>query len=239
MRAAALAGIALDHRRGIDDRKLVAVFEHSDVLPRDNRDHGEDRPFGLPALGAAAGVIVGDIALDADLDRPVLAFADQGAAGKAARALLYAAIDRWMELNGHGLSSLCLTLFDSEHDDRTDRFAFVHQVEAFVDILQFEDMGDHWIDLNLSIHVPVDDLRHIGATTRAAERGAFPDAAGHQLERPGGDLLAGFGDADDDGGTPATVAAFQRLAHHGDVARAVKRVVGAAVGQPNEVLDDI
>src|SRR5262249_62176427 len=29
-----------------------------------------------------------------------------------ARALLYAAVNRWMELNGHGLSSLCLTSFD-------------------------------------------------------------------------------------------------------------------------------
>src|SRR5438874_7783927 len=98
---------------------------------------------------------------------------------------------------------LVFDVFDSEHDDRTDRFAFVHQIEALVDFLELEDMGDHRIDLNLSVHVPVNDLRHIGAATRAAERSAFPDPAGHKLERPGCDFLAGFGDADDDGDAPA------------------------------------
>src|SRR5262245_43570341 len=100
-------------------------------------------------------------------------------------------------------------------------------------------MRDHRIDLDLSVHVPVDDLRHVGSATRAAERSALPDAAGHQLERPGGDFLASFGDADDDGGAPAAMAAFQRLAHHRDVAGAVESVVGAAVGQADEMLDDI
>ncbi|GCC45508.1 hypothetical protein chiPu_0029605, partial [Chiloscyllium punctatum] len=48
-------------------------------------------------------------------------------------------------------------------------------------------MGDHRIDLDLSVHVPVDDLRHVGATARAAERGALPDPPGDELERPGRD----------------------------------------------------
>src|SRR5206468_5987388 len=100
-------------------------------------------------------------------------------------------------------------------------------------------MGDHRIDLDLSVHVPVDDFRYISAPARAAERGAFPDAAGDELERSGGDFPAGFGDADDDGDAPAAMAAFQRLAHDRDVAGAVESEVGAAVGEPNEVLDDI
>ena len=54
-------------------------------------------------------------------------------------------------------------------------------------------VGDHRVDLDLAVHVPVDDLRHVGAARGAAERGALPDAAGDQLERPGGDLLAGLG----------------------------------------------
>ena len=88
MRAAGLAGVPLDRRRRIDDLQLVAVLEHLDVVARHHGDHREGRAFGLPAFGAAAGVVVGDIALDADLDRLVLAFADQGSAGKVARALL-------------------------------------------------------------------------------------------------------------------------------------------------------
>src|SRR3981081_4351561 len=226
MRAPHLAGISLDRRRAIDDLQLVAVFEHRHIFARHNGDHREGRAVGLPAFGAAAGVIVGDVALDADLDRPVLAFADQGAAAKAARAFLYAVVNRWVDMNGHGSILLVFDVFDSEYDDRTDRLAFVHQIEALVDFLELEDMGDHRIDLNLSVHVPVNDLRHVGAAPRPAEGGSFPDAAGHKLERPGCDFLAGFRDADDDGDAPAAMTAFQRLSHHGGIAGAVERVVG-------------
>src|SRR3954454_15422469 len=80
----------------------------------------------------------------------------------------------------------------SEHDNRTDRLALMHEIESMVDLVQLEDMRDHRIDFDLSVHVPVDDFRHIGATACAAKGRAFPDAAGHQLERPGGDFLAGL-----------------------------------------------
>src|SRR6202171_4475530 len=102
MGAARLAGVPLDGRRGIDDLKLVAVLKHADAVAGHHRDHREDRPFRFPAFGAAAGVVVGDIALDADLDRlAVLAFADQGSSGKAARTLLDPAVDRWVDMNSH------------------------------------------------------------------------------------------------------------------------------------------
>src|SRR6202011_5364699 len=81
---------------------------------------------------------------------------------------------------------------NSEYDDRTNRFAFVHQIESLVDLLELENMGDHRVDLDLSVHVPVDDFGNVGAASCAAERRAFPDPAGYQLERPGGDFLAGF-----------------------------------------------
>src|SRR4030081_2233051 len=102
MRAAALAGVALDRRRRIDNLQLVAVFKHRDIFARHNGNHREGCPVGLPAFGAAAGVVMGDIALDADLDRLVLAFADEGAAGKGARAFLYAVVNRWVDMNSHG-----------------------------------------------------------------------------------------------------------------------------------------
>src|ERR1700693_5313362 len=101
MGAASLAGVPLDRLRGIDDVKLVAVLQNGDVVARHHRDHREGRAFRFPALGAAAGVIVGDIALDADLHRLVLAFADQRSAGKAARTLLYSMINRWVDMNSH------------------------------------------------------------------------------------------------------------------------------------------
>src|SRR5882757_6645283 len=101
---------------------------------------------------------------------------------------------------------LVLYVLDSEYDDRSDRFAFVHQIKSLVDLLELEDVRDHRIDLDFSVHVPVDDLRYIGAASRAAECGALPDAAGDKLERPCGYFLAGFGDSDHDGNTPTTMA---------------------------------
>src|SRR6266550_4415767 len=138
-----------------------------------------------------------------------------------------------------GQSSFCLTLLDSEHDDRTDRFALVHQIESLVDLFQLEDMGDHRIDLDLAVHVPVDDFRHVGTAARAAERCALPDPAGNELERPGGNLLSGFRHSDDHRHAPAAVARLQRLAHHGGITGAVEGVVSAAVGKRDQMLDDI
>jgi hypothetical protein len=46
---------------------------------------------------------MGNIARDGDLDRPVRALADKGSAGETAGPLLYAAIDRWMDMSSHGL----------------------------------------------------------------------------------------------------------------------------------------
>src|SRR6266851_2702066 len=107
VRAAALAGVALDHRGRIGDLELVAVFEHGHVLPWHDGDDGEGGTLGLPAFGAAAGVVMGDIALDPDLDRFVPAFADQGATGKAARASLHTVVDCGVDVNSHESSSLC------------------------------------------------------------------------------------------------------------------------------------
>src|SRR5579871_1501877 len=78
MRAASLAGVALDHSGGVDDLQLVAVLQHRNVLPWHDGDDGEVCALRLPALGAAAGVVMGDVALDANLDGVVGAFADQG-----------------------------------------------------------------------------------------------------------------------------------------------------------------
>jgi hypothetical protein len=50
-------------------------------------------------------VVVGDVAFDADLDRLVLAFADKRSAGKIARTLFYSVVNRWVDMNSHGLSS--------------------------------------------------------------------------------------------------------------------------------------
>src|SRR4051812_14573540 len=81
-------------------------------------------------------------------------------------------------------------------DDRADALAGMHQIEPLVDLLEAEDMRDHRVDLDLLVHVPIDDLGHIGAALGAAERSAAPVAAGHELEGAGGDFLARLRHAD-------------------------------------------
>src|SRR5437879_4993557 len=138
-----------------------------------------------------------------------------------------------------GLSSLCLGSLISEHDNRADRLALMHEIESVVDLLQLEDVCDHRIDFDLSVHVPVDDFRHIRAAARAAKGRALPDAAGHELEWPGGDFLAGLRDPDNDRNAPAAMTGFEGLPHHGGVSGAVEGEIGATVGEPDQMLNDI
>src|SRR5690606_2677337 len=110
---------------------------------------------------------------------------------------------------------------------------------TLVDVFQAHDMGDHRIDLDLALHVHVHDLRHVRAALCAAERGAAPVASGHQLERTGGDFLAGFGHADDDAGAPTPVASLKRGAHDFGVAGGIEGVIRAAIGHPHDVGDHV
>src|SRR5476651_1313271 len=125
------------------------------------------------------------------------------------------------------------------HDDAADRLAARHQIEALVDALQRQNVGDEIVDVDLLLHVPVDDPRHVGAAARAAEGRALPDAAGDELERPRRDLLPGGRDADDHRDAPAAMAAFERLAHQGRIADAFEGIVGAALGQLDEMADEV
>jgi hypothetical protein len=65
--AAPGAGVALDRRRLVDDLKLVSVRDNLDLVTADDGDLAEDRALGLPALGAAADVIVRCLRSDPDL----------------------------------------------------------------------------------------------------------------------------------------------------------------------------
>src|SRR5256885_8741041 len=127
----------------------------------------------------------------------------------------------------------------SVHNDRAYGFALVHQVEALVDVGELELVRDQVVDVDLALHVPVDDFRHVAPALGAAERGALPYAAGDELERARLDFLTRARDADDHRHAPALVAALQRLAHHVDVADALEAVVGAALGQVHQVRDQL
>src|SRR5690606_1078507 len=121
----------------------------------------------------------------------------------------------------------------------TDALAGVHQVEGSVDVIEGHGVGDEVVDIDLALHVPVDDPGHVGAAPGAAEGAAPPHPAGDQLERAGGNLLAGAGDADDAALAPALVAAFQGLAHHLDVADALEAVVHPAPGHLHDMIHQV
>src|SRR4029079_9690913 len=93
-----------------------------------------------------------------------------------------------------------------EGHHRADGLAFVHEVEGLVDPLQRHHVRDEIVDVDLLLHVPVDDFWHVGPAPGAAESGSLPSAAGHQLEGARPDFLARAGHADDHRYTPATVA---------------------------------
>src|SRR3546814_4503292 len=89
----------------------------------------------------------------------------------------------------------------------------MHQVECPIDIIKRHGVGNQVVNIDLAVHIPVDDLGHVSPAPRAAKGAPLPYAAGDELERPGGNFLASFGNTDDDAFTPAAMAAFQRLAH--------------------------
>lgn len=119
-------------------------------------------------------------------------------------------------------------------------------------------MRDELVDLEVAVHVVGDETGELRAALDAAERAAFPYAAGDELEgcweelvrelwvgggedrvrTPRADLLAGGGDTNDDALAPALVAGLEGGTHDVDVASAVESVVAAAVGHLDELLLD-
>src|SRR5690606_12987660 len=126
-----------------------------------------------------------------------------------------------------------------ERDDAADRFAFVHEIEGIVYAVERHPVRDEVVDPNLTVHVPVHDLRHVAAPLGAAEGRTAPDAPGDELERAGGDFFAGTGDADDGALAPSFVAALERGTHRLGFADALERIVRAAFRQIDQVRDEI
>src|SRR6187200_1504649 len=100
-------------------------------------------------------------------------------------------------------------------------------------------MSDEVVDVDLPVHVPIHDLRNVGAPLGPAKSAASPIAASHELKRPRGDLFTSASDSDDHGGAPTFVTALQRLPHDADIAHAFEREIRATTGEFDEVLHEI
>src|SRR5690606_22537153 len=119
------------------------------------------------------------------------------------------------------------------------RLSLLHQVEPFVDALQGHRVRNEIVDIDLAFHVPIDNLGHVRASARAPESRTLPHPPGDELEWTCRNFFASPGHADDDGLSPAAMCALQRLAHHLNVADALEGVIGTAVGQLNNVVDNV
>src|SRR5439155_26656728 len=107
--AATRARVTLDGGAWVHDFQLVRVCSHTELVARRYRNLREQRAGGLPALRAAANVIVGGLGLDRYGNFPVGTFAVQRAACEIWSRRLDATIDRRMDGNciGHDCTSSC------------------------------------------------------------------------------------------------------------------------------------
>ena len=109
MRAAGAAGVALNCGVCVDHAELVGVGGHLDGVFGDDSDDGEERARGLPALGAAAGVVVGDVALEVYDNFVLGAAAVEVTARELGVALGHAFVDGRVERESHCYGLFCLT----------------------------------------------------------------------------------------------------------------------------------
>src|SRR5947209_1795187 len=114
----------------------------------------------------------------------------------------------------------------------------MHEIKCLVNVLKRQPVCDHRIYRDLSVHVPINNGWHVGPALRAAERSASPVPPGYELERPRGDFLACFGNADDDARTPATMTAFECRAHYIGVPGGVESIVCAAARNGDDFFDN-
>ena len=100
-------------------------------------------------------------------------------------------------------------------------------------------MGDHLVDIDFSLHVPVDNLRDVRSASCTAERGTSPRPSGHQLERSRRNFLPCAGHPNDAALTPSLMTALESLAHDIHVADALKTVINTATSHLNQVIDHV
>lgn len=90
-------GVALDRRALIDDLQLVPVGSHLNLVPGDDTNDGKEGAGWLPALRAAARVVVRHIAPQGYLDGLTLAVTVELATGKRGVARRDAIVDGRVE----------------------------------------------------------------------------------------------------------------------------------------------
>src|SRR5262249_5067578 len=115
----------------------------------------------------------------------------------------------------------------AEVDHTADPILRLHQVEAAVDLVETQTMTEQGLDVDLAAEPAVDELRYLGAPLDAAERRPGHAAPGDQEAWDDLEQLALARDPAQRREPPGLARRLHRLAHDGDVACRLERVVGA------------
>ena len=67
-------------------------------------------------------------------------------------------------------------------DDAADAVASLHVAKGLVDLVEGLTVGDELVDLELSVHVVVDEVGELGAALDTAKGATLPDTSGDKLE---------------------------------------------------------
>src|SRR3954467_1462870 len=159
----------------------------------------------------------------------------------AGRARCWAEPERGKRTDSRGIArDAPLALYSgslAELDHAADAVLRFHQLEAAVDLVQRELVGDHRLEVDLACEPAVDQLRNLVAALDSAEGRARDGAAGDQEARHDVERLALPGDAADRREAPAHAGGLDGLPHHGDVPGRLEGVVGSeAAGQIEDLL---
>ena len=132
-----------------------------------------------------------------------------------------------------------LTVGLSVNYNASDTLSTTHEIKALVDPVKRQDMRNEIINIDLSIHVPVDDFWNVGATAGAAECSASPVAPCHELEWTGRDFLARTSYTDNYGSAPAAMTALQSFSHDIDIADTLKGIISSTIGEINQIRNKV
>jgi hypothetical protein len=67
-------------------------------------------------------------------------------------------------------------------DDAADAVTSLHVLEGSVDLVEGLSVGDELVDLELAVHVVVDEVGKLSAALDTTESTSLPDATGDELE---------------------------------------------------------
>ena len=62
-----------------------------------------------------------------------------------------------------GLVAIILSGPESVFHNNPNRLALMHQLKSVVNLVQRQLVGDHWVNLNLADHIPVNNFGYVCA----------------------------------------------------------------------------